>query len=277
MDENTNQQPAQPAAQDGQPGGGGRRRRRRRRKGKGGGGAQANGNPGNQSQPQSQSQPQHQKPAATFHRQNRGQSQQQGGAGRRRRRGRGATPFVGPMDHSYRDGNVADAPHYQQNRGGYRPVNGNLLPGSYAVPEIEPVGTVRHDAPAGVFLFIDDLFFLAKINEVTKKLGIKVEFVKAVEPVLEAAEAENEADRPSLAVVDLNNERIKPLAVVQKLRTKLKKTISIVGFVQQVQGDLKLKAVEAGCDVVMPRSAFSQAIPQLLRRYGAPDLEQFVD
>ena len=47
------------------------------------------------------------------------------------------------------------------------------------------------------------------------------------------------------------------------------------GFVSHVQGELKQKAQEAGCDVVMPRSAFSQTLPQLLRRHGAPeDLQQ---
>jgi hypothetical protein len=44
-----------------------------------------------------------------------------------------------------------------------------------------------------------------------------------------------------------------------------------VGFVSHVQGDLKVKAVEAGCDVVMPRSAFSQNLVSILRRHGADD------
>jgi hypothetical protein len=38
-----------------------------------------------------------------------------------------------------------------------------------------------------------------------------------------------------------------------------------------VQGDLKVKAQEAGCDVVMPRSAFSQNLVNILRRHGAED------
>ena len=46
---------------------------------------------------------------------------------------------------------------------------------------------------------------------------------------------------------------------------------SIVGFLSHLQGDLKAKAVEAGCDSVMPRAAFSQNLPNLLRRYGAED------
>jgi hypothetical protein len=37
---------------------------------------------------------------------------------------------------------------------------------------------------------------------------------------------------------------------------------------------LKAKAVEAGCDAVIPRAAFSQNLPNLLRRYGMqPDEE----
>jgi hypothetical protein len=36
---------------------------------------------------------------------------------------------------------------------------------------------------------------------------------------------------------------------------------------------LKAKAIEAGCDAVMPRSAFSQTLPNLLRRYGIEEEE----
>jgi hypothetical protein len=32
-----------------------------------------------------------------------------------------------------------------------------------------------------------------------------------------------------------------------------------------------MKAQEAGCDMVLPRSAFSQNLAQLLRRHGAPE------
>ena len=36
-----------------------------------------------------------------------------------------------------------------------------------------------------------------------------------------------------------------------------------------------MKAVEAGCDTVMPRSAFSQSLPNLLRRYGLEEEEEY--
>lgn len=167
------------------------------------------------------------------------------------------------MDHSYRapNGNVADGPPH---RGGIAP--------RFPQPDIQPVTSVSADAPAVIYCFIEDLFFLAKINETARKLGIKVEFVKTVEPVLERASDDiPENERPSLIIVDLANHKLKPLDVIKKLRTKLKKTVNIIGFIPHIEGELKLKAQEAGCDTVMPRSAFSQSLPNLLRRYGAPD------
>ena len=82
-------------------------------------------------------------------------------------------------------------------------------------------------------------------------------------------------ERPALLVFDLNNLNAKPLILIPKFRSKLKKATSIVGFLSHLQGDLKAKAVEAGCDTVMPRSAFSQSLPNLLRRYGVEEEEEF--
>ncbi|MBI2683244.1 MAG: response regulator [Acidobacteriales bacterium] len=139
-----------------------------------------------------------------------------------------------------------------------------------------PVTKSAEPGPARIFCFIEDLFFLAKINEVAKKLNLKVEFVKTAEQVLERAGDDiPENERPQLVAIDLNNPGIKPLALIPKLRAKLKKSASIIGFLPHVQGDLKVKAQEAGCDMVMPRSAFSQNLPNLLRRHGSD--EEVVD
>ena len=79
--------------------------------------------------------------------------------------------------------------------------------------------------------------------------------------------------KPTLVVFDLNNLNAKPLTLIPKFKTKFKKATSIIGFLNHLQGDLKAKAVEAGCDTVMPRSAFSQSLPNLLRRYGLEEEE----
>ena len=65
------------------------------------------------------------------------------------------------------------------------------------------------------------------------------------------------------------------MTLIPKFKAKLKKATSIVGFLNHLQGDLKVKAVEAGCDTVMPRSAFSQSLPNLLRRYGIEEEEEY--
>jgi hypothetical protein len=74
----------------------------------------------------------------------------------------------------------------------------------------------------------------------------------------------------------LNNLSAKPLSLIPKIKTKFKKATSIIGFLNHLQGDLKAKAVEVGCDTVMPRSAFSQSLPNLLRRYGLEEEDESI-
>jgi hypothetical protein len=189
-----------------------------------------------------------------------------GGQGRRKQKG--PRSFVGPMDHSYRtvNGNVADGPPSTI------PVSSNHN-GYYADAYQPPSAPIREDAPTRIFCFIEDLFFLAKIQETARKLGVKVEFVKGDKDVVARIMESSEADRPALLVFDLNNLNAKPIALIPKFKTKFKKSVSIIGFLNHLQGDLKMKAMEAGCDTVMPRSAFSQGLPNLLRRYGVEEEE----
>ena len=194
-----------------------------------------------------------------------------GSQGKRKTKQRGPREFVGPMDHSYRvvNGNVADGPPstIQITSNGQ---NGGYYADSYSAPV---AAAIKNDAPTRIFCFIDDLFFQAKINETSKKLGVKVEFVKGDKESVARLTDMAQADRPALVVFDLNNLNAKPLTLIPKIKTKLKKATSIVGFLNHLQGDLKLKAIEAGCDTVMPRSAFSQTLPNLLRRYGLDEEE----
>jgi hypothetical protein len=196
-----------------------------------------------------------------------------GGGGKQQR---GPRSFVGPMDHSYRvvNGNFADTPpstieshgNYQgRSNGGGRTYQGDSQPIDYSQGRTIPI---PENAPTKIFFFIEDLFFNAKITETARKLGVKVAFVKNEKDAIAELTSGVEADRPGLIVFDLNNANAKPLTLIPKLKAKLKKSTSIVGFLSHLQGDLKAKAVEAGCDTVMPRAAFSQNLPNLLRRYG---------
>jgi CheY-like chemotaxis protein len=288
----TEQNQSEPAAQplpasgpqaQGQPQGqGAHRRRRRRRKGNKPAAAQANGQNAQPNQPAPQAAPppppQGQKKKSSqnrFFQKNQGNGNgngngNNGGGGRRRNKPRRQQVFVGPMDHSYRvaNGNIADGPPSTID---LRHSNGNGNGNGYfsEAPVYEPPpAPVREDAPTRIYCFIEDLFFLAKINETARKLGVKVAFVKNDKEVLATLTSKNEEERPSLIVFDLNNANAKPLTLIPKIRAKLKRGTSIIGFLSHLQGDLKVKATEAGCDMVMPRSAFSQNLPTLLRRHG---------
>jgi hypothetical protein len=269
----------------------GHRRRRRRRKNKGAQqGAMQNQQGQQGQQPQQQGPPQMQQRPPQQHQQHQGggrkkkkffqkdsRPQPQPGnsinqhQGKRKNKQKGPREFVGPMDHSYRavNGNVADAPPATIH------LAGSNHSGYYSDAYNGAPAAVRHDAPTRIFCFIEDLFFLAKIQETARKLGVKVEFVKgdkdAVSRIIDAPENE----RPSLLVFDLNNLNAKPMTLIPKFKAKFKRAVSIIGFLSHLQGDLKMKGMEAGCDVVMPRSAFSQSLPNLLRRYGVEEEEEF--
>jgi CheY-like chemotaxis protein len=172
------------------------------------------------------------------------------------------------MDHSYR-ATLAG------NNNGSRP--GRQRPGfapNYPQAEPEPL-PAREDAAPRIFSFVDDLFFQAKIQETARKLNVKVEFLKNEHDLSERIK-QNGEEKPSLIIFDLNSSSVKPLSLIPKLKSKLKKT-SVIGFLSHVQGDLKQKAHEVGCDMVLPRSAFSQNLPQLLRRHGSWEEEETVN
>ncbi len=140
---------------------------------------------------------------------------------------------------------------------------------SYSPVDPEPLPQTDN-ANSRIFAFVDDLFFQAKIQETARKLNVKVEFVKNDKDLGDKMQ-QNGDGMPSLIIFDLNNVNAKPLSLIPKLKSKLKKATSIIGFLSHVQGDLKQKAHEVGCDMVLPRSAFSQNLPQLLRRHGAAE------
>ena len=200
--EPTQPQPEQGSAPDnGQVQSQGHRRRRRRRKNKSSQQAGAQGQPQQgQGQPQMQSPaPAQQAAAAKPHQihqftrpgpeeekvlpeESPHQPLQPGNSiygppqGRRKGRQKGPRTFVGPMDHSYRvaNGNVADGPPSTIPTCRAMATAAAIIP----MPIRSRPRAIREDAPTRIFCFIEDLFFLAKIQETARKLGVKVEFVK---------------------------------------------------------------------------------------------------
>ncbi len=114
---------------------------------------------------------------------------------------------------------------------------------------------------------VADLLFTVKIADAARRAGIQAEFVKAEKELLEKAES-----KPALIILDLNFGGVQPLKLIGKLKSNpnLKQT-SILAYVSHVDGELKQQAHDLGCDMVMARSAFSQNLPQILKRHaGTP-------
>jgi PleD family two-component response regulator len=118
--------------------------------------------------------------------------------------------------------------------------------------------------PKRVLAVVSDLFFSVKLTEAAKRAGMTLEFVKEPDQVLEKAKA-----RPQLIVLDLNFESADPLRLIGTLKGSAEtKGISLIGYLSHIQGELKHQAQEAGCDMVMARSAFSQNLTQIFKRHS---------
>jgi DNA-binding NarL/FixJ family response regulator len=108
-----------------------------------------------------------------------------------------------------------------------------------------------------VIALMDDLFFQMKLAETAKHLGVEVKVATTPEALQTLLEPP-----PRLLIIDLNS-RSQPIATIQRLRAE-KNGVRVVGFLSHVQTDLAAQARAAGCDEVMPRSAFTQNLANIL-------------
>jgi len=115
-----------------------------------------------------------------------------------------------------------------------------------------------------VLAVVNDLFFSVKISEAARRNGLALEFVKESREVLEKAKT-----KPSLIVFDLNFEAVDPLKLISKLKSNAEtKGVSLIGYLSHLQSELKVQAQDAGCDMVLARSAFSQNMLVIFKRHA---------
>ncbi len=116
-----------------------------------------------------------------------------------------------------------------------------------------------------ILAVLEDLLFRVKISDAAKRTGLEVEYVNSEKDAIDKAKQ----DKPLLVILDLNVHSVQPLKLIAKLKgDTATKGISVIGYVSHVQGELKQKAQETGCDLVMARSAFSQNLPMILKRHA---------
>jgi CheY-like chemotaxis protein len=119
--------------------------------------------------------------------------------------------------------------------------------------------------PKQILALVDDLFFSTKISSTAASCGVAVQFVENKDALLEKAKREP----PGLIIVDLNGSTTQPLEAIQAVKSNPQlRSIPLLAYLSHVQTDLREKAVVAGCDNVLPRSAFSHNLTQILKHHS---------
>ncbi|MCA1615947.1 MAG: response regulator [Acidobacteria bacterium] len=113
-----------------------------------------------------------------------------------------------------------------------------------------------------VLAAVDDIFFKAKIRGAAEHLGVEIEFARDTDACVEAARQ----NPPAVVIADLHAERCDPFAIAGHFKSDARlSSVPLVGFYSHVQTELGRRAQLAGFDQVLPRSAFVQRLPALLR------------
>jgi CheY-like chemotaxis protein len=115
--------------------------------------------------------------------------------------------------------------------------------------------------PRNIIAAVEDLFFASKIRGTAEELSITVSFARSVAGVLEAASREP----PALIICDLHAQKVDPVELAKQLKANEQlRSIPLLGFFSHVQTELQRQAEAVGFDRVMPRSAFSKYLGDIL-------------
>jgi CheY-like chemotaxis protein len=114
-----------------------------------------------------------------------------------------------------------------------------------------------------IIAIVEDLMFTSKIKTAASQLGVQVVFARSKDAALD----EMRKTAPTRVIVDLNSPRTDPLGIVAAMkRDPSLAATPTIGFVSHVRTDIIDAARQAGVDEVMPRSAFTARLAEILSR-----------
>ncbi len=117
-----------------------------------------------------------------------------------------------------------------------------------------------------IIAVVPDLFFSTRILATARTVAVPVDLVPLPRALAACIEA-----LPALVLIDLHANG-DPMALVRALKADERtRAITLVGFYSHVETALRRAALEAGIDEALPRSAFTQRLPELLS--GVPAVE----
>jgi CheY-like chemotaxis protein len=114
-----------------------------------------------------------------------------------------------------------------------------------------------------ILAVLDDLLFSSKIKTTATQLGLTVAFARSAD----AALASMREKRPSVVIFDLDNPRTNPLGIVEAMKQDVGlSSIPTVGFASHVRTDVIAAARQSGVATVLPRSAFTAQLADILKQ-----------
>ncbi|HEY6928570.1 MAG TPA: hypothetical protein VJA66_02740 [Thermoanaerobaculia bacterium] len=118
---------------------------------------------------------------------------------------------------------------------------------------------------------VEDLFFRSKIDATARHLNVPVRFIDVKEL------AKGSSGQETAAVLIELSSNGAPLEAVKRIReNRDTRDLPIIGFLSHVDRDLAQKAAASGVTQVMPRSQFSETLPDLLMDLLAPGTKREV-
>ena len=116
-----------------------------------------------------------------------------------------------------------------------------------------------------VLALVDDLMFLSRIREAGRGAEVEVRTMRSAAALVAACREGG----PALVLADLDSARLPVMAAIAALRAETDLAdVKIVGFVSHMNADRAQSGREAGCSLVLARSAFVQDLPEILRGSG---------
>lgn len=114
-----------------------------------------------------------------------------------------------------------------------------------------------------IVAIVDDLFFASKIRGAADQVGARITFVKSIPKAVEKVRDES----PALIIADLNANCCDAIELARSLKGDDSLSgVPLLGFFSHVQTELQEAATAAGYDRVMPRSAFTKNLADILSR-----------
>ena len=114
-----------------------------------------------------------------------------------------------------------------------------------------------------ILAVLDDLMFSSKIKTTASQLGATVTFARSADAALN----EMRKSPPSLVILDLNNPRTSPLAIVASMKADpALASVPTLGYVSHVDTATINAAHEAGVGEILARSAFTVQLAEILGR-----------